>query len=98
MSSREISNAKQGKEVFKKEQVLPAWFTGRLYPEGDTVENPYSGECYTLTNVELSMYDFLNGCSLVDDSILSPQLKKDFRKGLDWFRKTNSNAYMVLLD
>ena len=47
MSSREISNAKQGKEVFKKEQVLPDWFTGELYSEGAEVRNPYSGECYT---------------------------------------------------
>jgi len=23
---------------------------------------------------------------------------KDFQKGLDWFRKNNSQAYMVLLD
>ena len=50
--------------------------------------------------MELSMYDFIIGSTMVlemaggykhtDVSLL--------RKGLDWFRQYNAEAYMVLLD
>ena len=30
--------------------------------------------------------------------ITDPELQKDVRKGLDWFRENNAKAYMVLLD
>ena len=40
---------------------LPDWFDGQIYDEGETVTNPFSGEEYTLNNIELSMYDFYNG-------------------------------------
>jgi len=81
-------------------QQLPKWFNGELYEEGATVRNRFSGEEYELNNVELSMYDFVMGSTIVlempggykhtDVSLL--------RKGLDWFRKHNAEAYMVLLD
>ena len=83
-----------------KEQKLPKWFNGELYKEGATVRNRFSGEEYELNAMELSMYDFVIGYTMVlemaggykhtDVSLL--------RKGLDWFRTHNSNAYMVLLD
>ena len=81
-------------------QKLPKWFNGELYEEGGTVRNRFSGEEYELNNVELSMYDFVMGSTIVlempggykhtDVSLL--------RKGLDWFRKNNPQAYMILLD
>ena len=81
-------------------QQLPKWFNGELYEEGATVRNRFSGEEYKLNNVELSMYDFVMGSTIVlempggykhtDVSLL--------RKGLDWFRQHNAEAYMVLLD
>ena len=46
-------------------QKLPDWFDGVLYEEGDVVKNPYSGESIELNNVELSMYDFVNGANFV---------------------------------
>ena len=83
-----------------KEQKLPKWFNGELYEEGATVRNRFSGEECELNAMELSMYDFVIGSTMVlemagghkhtDVSLL--------RKGLDWFRTHNSNAYMVLLD
>ena len=80
---------------------LPAWFQGMQYDKGDTVKNPFSGEEYELNAVELSMYDFVVGSQLVFEmaprSITQKQVN-DFQKGLDWFRKNNSQAYMVLLD
>ena len=84
----------------KSKQELPKWFNGELYEEGATVRNRFSGEEYELNAMELSMYDFVMGFTIVlemaggykhtDVSLL--------RKGLDWFRTHNSNAYMVLLD
>ena len=83
-----------------KEQKLPKWFNGELYEEGATVRNRFSGEECELNAMELSMYDFVIGSTMVlemaggykhtDVSLL--------RKGLDWFRQNNSQAYMILLD
>ena len=80
---------------------MPKWFGGQCYEEGDTVTNPFSGEEYKLNNVELSMYDFIIGNQIVFEmapNMVTEQKVKDFQKGLDWFRKNNSEAYMVLLD
>jgi len=81
-------------------QPLPKWFKGEVYEDGATVRNRFSGEEYKLNNIELSMYDFVIGSTIVmemaggykhtDVSLL--------RKGLDWFRQHNAEAYMVLLD
>ena len=81
-----------------KTKELPKWFNGQHYADGDTVTNPFSGEEFYLDRTELSMYDFIIGCSMTFDLHQDPQLIKDFDKGRDWFRKTNSKAYMVLLD
>ena len=83
----------------KTKQELPKWFTGQLYEEGDTVRNPYSGESYELTAEELSMYDFIMGANqLMAMGMIALKSQKDMRKGLDWFRKNNVEAYYVLLD
>ena len=81
-------------------QKLPKWFNGQLYKEGDTVRNRFSGEECELNAIELSMYDFVIGSSMV---IEMPGGHKhtsvdNLRKGLDWFRQNNSQAYMILLD
>ena len=85
----------------KNKIQLPKWFNGKTYKDGDTVENRFSGETYKLTNLELSMYDFIIGCNMVfatGSNRVNDEMIKDFEKGLDWFRKTNAKAYMVLLD
>ena len=82
-----------------KEQKIPKWFNGTLYREGLTVRNRFTGEKYELNNIELSMYDFVIGASImVEMGMNNPKVIKDLRKGLDWFRKHNPEAYMVLLD
>ena len=84
-----------------KEQKLPKWFDGELYEVGDEVRNPYSGEKIELTAVELSMYDFVMGATMIYEMgglSTDGKILKDLRKGLDWFRKHNAKAYMVLLD
>ena len=74
------------------DQPLPKWFNGVLYTSGDIVTNPFSGESCNLTPAELSMYDFIMGC------LMTGLAQKDMAKALTWFRKTNPNAYMILLD
>ena len=81
----------------KTKQKLPKWFHGELYEEGATVRNRFSGEEYELNNIELSMYDFVMG-SVIMSEMGDTDVVKDLRKGLDWFRQHNSEAYMVLLD
>ena len=45
-------------------------------------------------------FDFVMGASLLAEMGVFNTAKhiEDLRKGLDWFRKHNSKAYMVLLD
>ena len=78
-------------------QKLPDWFNGELYEEGDVVENPYSGESIELNNIELSMYDFIMGTTIVMEMGLDTDIV-NLKKGLNWFRQHNAKAYMVLLD
>ena len=84
----------------KTKQQLPKWFKGELYEEGAEVTNRFGGDSCYLNNVELSMYDFVIGASTMYEMGIfnSPQHIKDLRRGLDWFRTHNAEAYMVLLD
>jgi hypothetical protein len=77
------------------EQTKPEWFKGTWYSIGADVQNPFSGESYTLTGPELSMYDFIVGAQMLP---MSDKIISDIQKGLAWFRDANPEAYMVLLD
>jgi len=81
-------------------QQLPKWFRGELYKEGATVRNRFSGEEYELNAMELSMYDFVIGSTIVLEMAGGYKHTdvSELRKGLDWFRQNNAEAYMVLLD
>ena len=81
-------------------QQLPKWFRGELYKEGATVRNRFSGNEYKLNNLELSMYDFIIGSTMVLEMTGGYKHTDvdELRKGLDWFRQHNVEAYMVLLD
>ena len=84
-----------------KEQTIPKWFKGMIYDNGETVINPFSGEEYKLNGIELSMYDFIMGSQYVFEVAPKTVTKKqidDFHKALNWFRKNNVEAYMILLD
>lgn len=85
----------------KTKQKLPKWFNGMLYTEGDTVANQFTGEEIELTNVELSLYDFIMGCNMLfarGSNRVNDDIIKDFDRALTWFRINNPQAYMVLLD
>ena len=86
--------------MVKKEQRLPKWFDGQVYDKGAVVQNRFGGAEIELNNIELSIYDFVMGASItVEMGIFNtPKHVKDLRKGFDWFRMNNAEAYMVLLD
>ena len=84
-----------------KKPKAPKWFKGMLYTKGEKVTNPFSGESYELTGLELSIYDFIIGCQMVFDTAPSTMTNKritEFQKALNWFRVNNPEAYYVLLD
>ena len=87
-----------------KIKELPKWFNGEHYSEGANVTNPFSGEEFYLDRTELSMYDFIKGAEYIIEmkggpfSPVSSGIQREMIKGLDWFRKINGKAYMVLLD
>jgi hypothetical protein len=84
-----------------KEQTVPKWFKGVIYDKGELVTNPFSGDSYILSGIELSMYDFIMGSQYVMEvapkTVTEKQIN-EFHKALSWFRKNNVEAYMVLLD
>jgi hypothetical protein len=55
------------------------------------VENTFSGVGIMLSPDEVAVYDYLKGCELIGDY-------KNLQKGIDWFIKNNTQAYMTLLD
>ena len=81
----------------KTKQEIPKWFNGQIYDKGAEVTNRFGGDSCYLNNVELSIYDFIIGSSTIMEMGLETDVES-LRKGLDWFRKNNINAYMILLD
>jgi len=82
-----------------KKQELPKWFKGEVYQRGDIVENRFGGGSIKLNAKELSMYDFVIGSSVAYEmGIANDSIVINLRKGLDWFRRNNAEAYMILLD
>ena len=51
--------------IMETKQELPKWFNGTVYEDGDTVANRFTGEEIELNNIELSMYDFVMGVTMV---------------------------------
>ena len=80
-----------------KEQQLPKWFNGELYKEGAIVQNRFGGAEIELNAMELSMYDFVMGSTIMCEMGMN-EVIPNLRRGLYWFRTHNSSAYMVLLD
>ena len=66
--------------------------------------NRFNGESVMLTKQEASKHDAIFMCELMatlEDKTLGTGASKHWdtmRKHLDWFRKNNAEAYMVLLD
>jgi len=62
-----------------------------LDSEPTEVSNPYTGEAVTLEPDALAVYDMIKGCEAM-------RMYDDLNVGLNWFRKHEPKAYMVLLD
>jgi len=77
----------------KAKKAIQDLFPGIMVVDKEPVEvqNPFSGDSTVLTPDEVAVYDYLKGCELIGDY-------KGLRKGLDWFRNNNAQAYMILLD
>jgi len=71
---------------------LPKGFEGMMqYEKGGIVTNPYTSEKTKLNSLELSIYDAIKGAEMFG-------LWNVVENGLDWFKKNNAKAYMILLD
>ena len=65
-----------------KKQIIPNWFKGNIYEDGAVVANRFSGEEYELNNIELSIYDFVIGATIVIEMGMfnTPKHIQDLRK------------------
>ncbi|RLI46353.1 hypothetical protein DRO61_09340 [Candidatus Bathyarchaeota archaeon] len=83
-----------------EQKPLPKWFNGARYTQWETVTNPFSGQSELLSPNEVAMYDLIMGLTMTLErtGYKSEKLMKDHRRGLDWFRVANPEAYMTLLD
>ena len=85
-------------------KALPKWFDGYVGDENETIRNPFTGERYDCNPNEVAMYDLIMGIQITIDKsggLLNPRtrdLQIKLRDSLDWFRKNNAEAYMILLD
>ena len=69
--------------------------------EPETVSNPFTGESILLSPDAVAVYDVLMGAQLFAEGADDDKAEKAWdivRAGLDWFRKHEPKAYMVLLD
>ena len=80
------------------EQNLPDWFLGNLYATGGKVTNFRSGDKFWLTNVELSLYDYLKGLNyIMEVRGYDSEFAADVVKLERWFETNNRNAYEILI-
>ena len=90
MSGKNNEHIKKVKAV-RKQKPLPDWYDGAKYVQWETVENRFTGDKALLSPNEVAMYDLIMGAEHFGQWEL-------MRKGLDWFRSANAEAYMILLD
>jgi hypothetical protein len=79
-----------------KERKLPFEITIGDRPEER--HNIFSGESIILPADAVAVYDVTMMASINAERSGDPRIIKVLRKGLDWFRKHEPKAYMVLLD
>ena len=88
---RELSGTlKESWQEKMKERPMP--FDAQILgDEPQMIRNPFSGASIELDPQEIAVYDVIMGANLTKNWDL-------VRKGSDWFRKHNPEAYMVLID
>ena len=89
---RELSGTLQESWQEKmKERPMPFPDVRILDDAPEMIQNPFSGASIELDPQEIAIYDVIMGANMTKNYDL-------VRKGTDWFRKHNPEAYMVLLD
>jgi len=76
----------------------PLPFKCHVGTEPETVENIFGGESITIPADAVAVYDVIMGTQLLAEQTNNEKLWQIVRDGLDWFRKHEPRAYMVLLD
>ncbi len=66
--------------------------------EPEEVSNIFTGESVTLSPDAVAVYDVLMGYQMLAEKSGREEHWQIVRDGLDWFRKHEPKAYMVLLD
>ena len=83
-----------------KKRKLP--FDCAVGTEPETVQNIFGGDSVTIPADAVAVYDVIMGSNLMagktSDPKMQDKLYEEVRKGCDWFRKHEPEAYMVLLD
>ena len=73
---------------------LPDWFNGTIYDKGDILINPETNEELEISNIELSMHDFVMGSEMLIE-MMGDKSSKDLIKyrdeGLEWLKQSNPN-------
>jgi len=93
-----MSDSIKAFEERQQEQNLPDWFQGNLYSTGGKVRNPKSGDSFWLTNVELSLWDYLSGLKyIIEVRGYDQELASDAMKVERWFLQNNKNAHQALI-
>ena len=86
------------------EKQLRKSFKKRFQDKTEERRNRFNGESVMLTKQEAKKHDRIFYCELlatIEDKKLYHGMSKhwqEMRNLLDWFRKNNAKAYMVLLD
>ena len=86
-------------EMYRKIQKLPIWFIKKgetLCEDGDMVVIPKTGITIELTNVELSMYNYI--IVTEDRAPHNKTTANNLRKAYNWFKKNNPKTHKLLLD
>jgi hypothetical protein len=92
-----------------KKQTLPKWFLedsdAEVYDEGGLIYSRCRSETLELNNIELSLYDTINGSDVMIKMGLSrigftPEQEADvhnrMKLGLEWFKENNHDAYLFI--
>ena len=79
------------------DNILPNWFDGEIYDEGEEVVSRNSGKSILLDKYELTMYDFIMGINYMGDHRgWKNEMIELVEKCQNWFKEKNPKAHKIL--
>ncbi len=82
----------------EEKELLPDWFKGEIFKEGEIVTNSLTGDSCELNAIELSIYrSILNIEDKMKNKKASEKEADLLVSGLIWFVTNNLEAYNALL-